>query len=179
MEIEATARWRNARVALRLLRPDEVTDAYVDWLNDPEINRYLESRFQPQDRASVTAFVAAMLASDRNLLLAITDPANGRHVGNIKLGPIDRPHGLADIGIIIGDRAAWGRGLGTAAIECVVAIARDELGLRKLTAGCYASNRASARAFEKAGFHVDAIRRDHLNLDGRFEDHILLSRFLT
>jgi RimJ/RimL family protein N-acetyltransferase len=179
MEMEATERWQNERVELRLLRPGDVTDAYIGWLNDPEINRFLESRFQHQDRASVAAFVEAMLASDRNLLLAIVDQADGRHVGNIKLGPIDRPHGLADIGIIVGERTAWGRGFGTAAIQCVVEIARHELGLRKLSAGCYASNRGSARAFEKAGFHVEAVRRDHLSLDGRFEDHILLSLFLT
>jgi RimJ/RimL family protein N-acetyltransferase len=179
MEIEATQRWQNECVALRVLRPDDVTDAYVGWLNDPGINRFLESRFQRHDKAGVAAFVQAMLASDRNLLLAITDRADGRHVGNIKLGPIDPPHGLADIGLIIGDRMAWGRGLGTAAIQCVVEIARHELGLRKLTAGCYASNLGSARAFEKAGFHVDAVRREHLNLDGRFEDHVLLSLFLT
>ena len=178
MRIEATDRWRNELVALRLLRTEDVTDTYVDWLNDPEINRFLESRFQRQDSAGVEAYVEAMLASDRNLLLAITDRALGLHVGNIKLGPIDRPHGLGDIGIMIGDRAAWGLGLGTAAIRCLVDIARDELGLRKLSAGCYASNRGSVRAFEKVGFQVEAVRPHHFDLDGRFEDHILLSRFL-
>lgn len=179
MDIEATARWQNASVALRLLRPEDVSAAYVGWLNDPEINRFLESRFQHQDEASVAAFVGAMLASDRNLLLAIIDQRDGRHVGNIKIGPIDRPHGLADVGIIIGERSVWGHGLGTAAIHCAVDIARDELGLRKLTAGCYASNKGSARAFEKAGFQVEVVRPQHLNLDGRFEDHVLLTRFLT
>ncbi len=179
MRREATGRWQDDAVALSLLRPEDVSDAYIGWLNDPEINRYLESRFQPQDRAGVEAFVAAMLASETNLFLAITDRALNRHVGNIKLGPIDRAHGLGEIGIMIGDRAAWGRGIGSAAIARLADIAGHELGLRKLSAGCYASNAGSARAFEKAGFRVEAVRPAHFLLDGRPEDLILLGRLLT
>jgi len=174
MEIEATARWRNARVALRLLRPDDVTDAYVGWLNDPEINRYLESRFQPQDEASVTAFVEAMLASDRNLLLAITDPADGRHVGNIKLGPIDPYHQHAAIGLLIGERDLWGKGYATEAIAALTAHAFGQLGLQKLYAGCYASNVGSARAFLKAGWVEEGRNRAHWRSDDGREDNIQL-----
>lgn len=178
MDLPETDRWRDETVALGLLRPEMVSEAYIGWLNDPEINRYLESRFRTQDRGEVERFVAAMLASERDLFLAITDRALGRHVGNIKLGPIDRAHGLGEIGIMIGDRAAWGRGIGSAAIRRVADIARHELGLRKLSAGCYASNRGSARAFEKAGFRVEAVRPAHFILDGRPEDLILLGRLL-
>jgi RimJ/RimL family protein N-acetyltransferase len=178
MRIAATERWRDETVALSLLQPEAVSDAYIGWLNDPEINRYLESRFQPQDRASVEAFVAAMLASERDLFLAITDRALGRHVGNIKLGPIDRAHGLGEIGIMIGDRAAWGRGIGARAINLIVGIARHELGLRRLTAGCYASNVGSRKAFEKAGFAVEAVRPAHYLLDGAPEDAVLMGRLV-
>ena len=179
MRLEPTERWRDEAVALSLLRPEAVSDAYLGWLNDPAINRFLESRFRTQDRAGVEAFVAAMLDSESNLFLAITDRALRRHVGNIKLGPIDRAHGLGEVGIMIGDRAAWGRGIGSAAIARLADIATHELGLRKLSAGCYASNQGSARAFEKAGFHVEAVRPAHFLLDGRPEDLILLGRLLT
>lgn len=179
MHIESTDRWSNDLVALRLLRAQDVTDDYIAWLNDPEINRYLESRFTIQNRAGVEAFVNKMLDDDRVLFLAIHDLGLGRHVGNIKLGPVDRPHRLGEIGLMIGDRAAWNRGIGTAAIRLVMAIAKHELGLRRLTAGCYASNVGSAKAFEKAGFRVEAVRPAHFLLDGRPEDLILLGAFIV
>ncbi len=80
---------------------------------------------------------------------------------------------------MIGDREAWGRGIGSEAIRVMVDIARDELGLRKLTAGCYASNVGSSRAFEKAGFHVEGRRAGHFLLDGRPEDLVLMARFIA
>ena len=49
--------------------------------------------------------------------------------------------------------------------------------LRKLTAGCYADNKGSRIAFERAGFAVEAVRRAHFVSDGRLEDLVLLARF--
>lgn len=167
MDIPASTR---GDVSLFLLRPEDVGDAYVSWLNSPTVNRFLETRFTTHSLESIRDFVAAALASPDVLFLGIRSESLGRHVGNIKLGPINRPHQTADIGILVGDPAAWGRGIATAAIELLVEIARDELQLRKLTAGCYASNVGSRRAFEKAGFSFEGTRPAQFLLDGRPED---------
>lgn len=176
MRIPQTSRWRTAKIECWLLEPDDVTQAYVDWLNDPEVSRYLESRFATQTMEGTRAFVAAQLGDPSVLFLGIRSLELGRHVGNIKIGPINRIHGLGEIGIMIGDRAAWGKGIGTEAIAVMSEIARHELGLRKLTAGCYRSNAGSERAFVKAGFEVEGVRRGHVLLDGRPEDVVLLAR---
>lgn len=178
MELTQTDRWRTPTIECFLLVPELVTPAYVEWLNDPEINRFLESRFVVQDLTGVRAFVATQLADPKTLFLGIRSVALGRHVGNIKLGPIDRQHGLGEIGIMIGDRSAWGQGIGAAAIQVVAGIAQHELGLRKLTAGCYGSNVGSARAFLKAGFDIEGTRPAHFLLDGRPEDLTLMARHL-
>lgn len=179
MEIHPTPRWRRRDVELFLLDEADVGGSYVGWLNDPRVNRYLESRFEPHGVDSTRRFVAACRHDPQALLLGIRSVAlDARHVGNIKLGPIDRRHGLAEVGILVGDPMAWGRGVATSAIEALSAIARDELGLRKLTAGCYAENLGSARAFQKAGFEIEGTRRAHLLLDGCPHDLILLAMWL-
>jgi RimJ/RimL family protein N-acetyltransferase len=178
MQRASTPRWRGAGVELFLLKPDQVTDAYVNWLNDAQVNRYLESRFAVADLDSTRQFVANALAGVATLFLGIRSRSLNRHVGNIKLGPIDRHHGLGEIGILVGDRAAWGQGVATEAISLLIHIAHEELGLRKLTAGCYASNVGSVRAFIKAGFVVEGRRAAHFILDGRPEDLVLLARTL-
>ena len=164
--------------SLFVLMPEHVTDSYVSWLNDPEINRYLESRFVTHTVESTKAFSASVLASPSSLFLGIKSHQLDRHVGNIKLGPVDPHHATADIGILIGDKAAWGKGIATSAIEAISAIAANHLGLRKLTAGCYASNVGSQRAFEKAGFQVEGMRPAQFLLDGRPEDLVLMGRVL-
>lgn len=163
-------------VSLFILTPDHVSQTYVSWLNAPEINQYLESRFASHSIETTRAFVAASLASPDNLFLGIRSRALDRHVGNIKLGPIDRHHATADIGILVGDQAAWGQGIATAAIGLVCDIARDQLRLRKLTAGCYASNGGSRRAFEKVGFAVEGVRPAQFLFNGRPEDLVLMGR---
>ncbi len=164
--------------SLFVLTPEHVTDSYVSWLNAPEINRYLESRFVTHTVESTRAFVALVLASPNSLFLGIKSHQLGRHVGNIKLGPIDPHHETGDIGILIGDKAAWGKGIATSAIEAISEIAGNRLKLRKLTAGCYASNAGSQRAFEKAGFVVEGVRPAQFLLDGVPEDLVLMGRVL-
>ena len=172
----------NAKVeefdSLFVLMPEHVSDRYVSWLNTPEINRYLESRFKIHTVESTRAFVDSVLTSPNSLFLGIKSHQLGRHVGNIKLGPIDQHHKTSDIGILIGDKAAWGRGIATSAIEAISEIGRDRLKLRKLTASCCASNLGSQRAFEKAGFVVEGVRPGQYLLDGVPEDMVLMGRIL-
>ncbi len=55
---------RSDRLILRELTASDVTEDYVSWLNDPLINRYLESRFITHDLVSVTSFVDEMIGKD-------------------------------------------------------------------------------------------------------------------
>jgi len=177
MRFPPDRRWILGQVELFQLLPSHVGQHYVDWLNDPEVNRYLESRFKVHDLPSTERFVLDQLDSPNSVLFGISSRRLGRHVGNIKLGPIDIHHGLGEIGLMIGDREAWGAGIGTDAIMGLAKIADEDLKLRKLTAGCYASNIGSAKAFVKAGFHEEARRAAHCLVDGRPEDIVLLARF--
>ena len=58
-------------VALRVLTIDDVSERYVSWMNDQEINQYLESRYTAHDLSSVQSFVADMYASEDDYLFGI------------------------------------------------------------------------------------------------------------
>lgn len=177
--ISPTPIWTTPSIDLFLLEPQHVTPAYVDWLNNPLVNRHLESRFGTHTLESTKSFVAASLESSKDLFLGIRAHAlGGRHVGNIKLGPIDSHHGLGEIGILVGEPDAWGRGIASQAIRMLCDIAREQLHLRKATAGCYASNVGSEKAFLKAGFEIEGRRRAHFLVDGKPEDLVLMARWL-
>lgn len=179
MDLLSTDQWKNGTVELFLLEPEHVGPAYVHWMADPEVNKHLESRFSVHDASAITAYVETMRNSASTLFLGMKSVELGVHVGNIKLAPIDRHHGLGEIGIMIGERAAWGKGIGSASIALLCDIARDQLGLRKLTAGCYAANKGSEKSFLKAGFHVEGIRPNHFVTDDGFDDLVLLARHIA
>jgi [ribosomal protein S5]-alanine N-acetyltransferase len=162
-----------------LLRPvtiDDVGPAYLGWMNDPEVNQYLESRYVEQTLDSLADFVRSVLADERNVFAAIVRKSDGVHVGNIKLGPIDQRHRTGDIGLVIGERSAWGHGYATEAIAAITAFAFEELGLQKVTASAYGANMGSVRAFEKAGFEREGVRRSQFQSGDRREDGVLLGR---
>jgi ribosomal-protein-alanine N-acetyltransferase len=167
------------RLALRSMTANDATATYRDWMNDPRVNRFLESRFRRLELEDLASFIATSNADPQVLLLAIRLRVDDRHVGNIKLGPINAYHRFGDIGLVIGGEGDWGRGYAREAIAALSAHAFSALGLHKVTAGCYASNVGSRRAFEACGFSVEGVRRAHFRLGDTWEDVVLLGRLAS
>ena len=68
-----------------------------------------------------------------------------------------------------------GRGLMTAAVKAVIPFVFDTLKLHRLEAACLPHNAASIRLLEKAGFTREGYARRYLNIDGRWQDHLLFA----
>lgn len=162
------------RLLLRTLREEDVTERYVGWLNDPEVARFLEVRFSQHSLASTVEFVNGVNASTDTLLLGMFVDGGGKHIGNIKLGPINPHHHRADIGLLIGDRSEWGKGYATEAITLITAHGFASLKLKKITAGCYSGNQGSLKAFEKAGFKLEATLPEHWATSTGPQDEFLM-----
>jgi RimJ/RimL family protein N-acetyltransferase len=162
------------RIYLREVRPSDVNERYYRWMNDSEVTRYLESRFFPNATEKLHDYVVGKLGDRDNVFLAIVLKEEDRYIGNIKLGPIQWIHRLADIGLLIGEKDCWGKGYATEAIQLVSDYAFNVLNLHKVTAGCYGLNEGSARAFQKAGFVVEGVRKEQFYANGSYVDDILL-----
>lgn len=70
-------------------------------------------------------------------------------------GLFDVPESAVDIDIMIGEADATGRGVGSAAIGLVAGIALADESVPYVIAAAEVGNRASQRAFAKAGFVID------------------------
>ena len=162
------------RIYLREVRPSDVNENYYRWMNDPDVTQYLESRFYPNSIEGLRDYVNRMLNDRDNVFLAIVLKDNDRHIGNIKLGPINWTHRFADVGLLIGEKDCWGQGCATEAIRLVTTYAFKVLNLHKLTAGCYEPNQGSLKAFLKAGYVQEGLRKAHFFCGGSYVDEILL-----
>jgi [ribosomal protein S5]-alanine N-acetyltransferase len=161
------------RLRLRSLTISDASDAYLSWMTDPQVLRFLESRHTHLDIGALQDFIGSCNAAEDVLLLGICE-GGGRHIGNIKLGPIEPRYGSAAVGIIVGERDCWGQGYATEAVLTLTRHAFERMALAKLYAGCYASNRGSERAFLGAGWVVEGRQRALWVLDGKREDNIVL-----
>ncbi len=152
---------------------------YASWLNDPAVVRTLNL---PAYRGGVAfetlrVYCEGLMASPNDLYLAIHDLADGAFVGTAKAGHVSWHAGTADIGIMIGRRDRWGRGLGGDAVSTLCEHLFERVGLRKLTAGAMAINPAVVRLFENLGFRREAVLRRQDAVDDGYCDHLLFGVF--
>ena len=160
-------------IFLRPIGIDDVKANYVRWLNDAEVTRFLETR-RPQTVETIREFVERVNASDDQFLFGIILKQDGRHIGNIKIGPVKARHRLADVTLLIGERDCWGQGIATDAIRTMARFGFEKLQLSKLTASMYERNVGSIRAYLRAGFVQEGVRRKHYIIDGKPTDVIEL-----
>lgn len=167
-------RIEGASTFLRMLDQSDASPAYASWLNDPVVNQYLETR-------SVTLkdlrdFIESKNTSPTALLLGIFCEKTGRHIGNVKLEPINQQKKTATMGLLIGDKAYWGKGIGTEVVNLVTDYAFDVLGIKEMNLGVIPENRPAIRVYEKCGFTIDRVDKDAVNHDGIRYDQVWMKK---
>ena len=155
------------RLFLRTLTADDASEKYTGWLNDPEVNQYLETRHFKQTLQSCTNFINSCNEDPASHLFGIFEKATGDHIGNAKIGFINPVYQRGQISIFIGEKHYWGRGLSSEVVKALTDFSFRQLGLHRLEAGCYESNLASLRVFLKSGYTVEGFMRDQVTLNGR------------
>lgn len=169
---DKTAFLRGSKVYLRPLERTDLNETYLGWLNDPEITRYTETGTFPSTMQDLEKFYQGVTGSRTDVIFAIADRKSHRHVGNVKLGPINWVHRNAVLGIMIGDRKAWGLGVGQEATRLMVEYAFGRLNLNRVTLGVFAEHEAAVRCYEKVGFRVEGRIREDLFQDGEYKDRL-------
>jgi RimJ/RimL family protein N-acetyltransferase len=150
------------RIYLRPLGKADATDTYVGWLNDPETTRGLETGSQRETVASVAEYIERYARREDALFLGIFLKKGDRHIGNVKLDPINRRHRNAVLGILIGDPAVRGQGIAPEAVRVLLRHAFGEMGLHRIDLAVAVDNPAAIRSYQKAGFREEGRLRERV-----------------
>ncbi|HEY7719131.1 MAG TPA: GNAT family protein [Pedococcus sp.] len=169
-----------------VLRPFEDADlpAMAAAIADPEVGRLTGSVHTtadlaaPHDLAVLRRWYSTRNEQVDRLDLAVVDRATGACVGEVVLNEWEPDNLSCNFRILLGPDGR-DRGLGTEATRLVVDHALDALGLHRVSLEVYAFNPRARRAYEKAGFVVEGVRRDALRFDGEFVDAVVMSRLAT
>lgn len=157
-------------VLLRQIELSDCTDEYVNWLNDPEVNQYLETRWEDQTLEKVMSFVQEQRKSENSILFAIILQDMGKHIGNIKIGPINKYHMHADMSCFIGAKECWHKGIATKAMNLICGFGINDLHLNRIECGVYSSAIGSWKALEKNGFKREGVFRKQVVSNGEYID---------
>lgn len=101
--------------------------------------------------------------------------ADGKYIGNCGLMGLGDPHGSAELGIVIGDRAYWGRGYGREAVCLLLRYGFHYLGLRRIVLTTHAKNLRAIRCYLACGFVEDGRPRKAIWVEGEYLDVVNMS----
>lgn len=156
--------------------------SYLEWLNDIAVMRHIgrEEYLKPVDFETAKTYVEQTLSNPYCHFYAIHLNEGQEFIGTAKINYKDsagQAIHTADIGIMIGNRDYWNKGLAIETLHLVCRYAFDVLGARKLTAGGIAENTSILRAFRRIGFHEEGRMRKSVRIAGQYHDHVLFGCF--
>ena len=151
------------------------SDAYVSWLNDPEVNEYLEV---PKENSLEDLKQYLKSTIDAKILFwAIVKKEDGKHIGNIKIDPINKKHGYGEYGILMGDKSEWGKGFAKEASQTIINFCFNTLSLRKVNLGVVAGNDAAVNLYKKLDFITEGVYKHHVKVGNNYCDVIRMAIF--
>lgn len=153
-----------------------ISQRYVDWMNDEEVNRYLESGGD-YTIDQLSGFLNSV--ESRSILFwAIVTKSQKKHIGNIKIDPINWHNKVGEYGIMIGDKAEWKRGYANEASQRIIDFCfSKEVGLRKIMLGVAKENVKAMALYERLGFVIEGEYRAHAFFNNKWCDTYRMAKF--
>lgn len=162
------------RLYLEKLSSKHCQNYYLNWLHDQDVNQFLETGHIPNDLIQLEEFIKSI--NPNELFLAI-HTKEGKHIGNIRIHSINAKHGLAEYGIMIGDKESWGNGYAKEATMSVLSHCFLKLNLRKITLGVVADNVGALKLYDTIGFVQEGTLIDHCFYNGEYKNIVRMAIF--
>ncbi len=162
-------------VKLRSLRPEDAQGVAAN-VADPEVVRYLGSwAWSPHGVEDAMEFIGRRNPTE--IVWAVECLEDGALLGTTGLHDINHRNRNCRWGIALGPPSRWGRGYGSETCRLVTTWAFRHLGLEKVYLEVYEGNDRGRRAYEKAGYRVEATLPRHTWLEGRLATSYLMAAY--
>jgi len=159
-------------IYLRELEESDASQKYCDWLNNPIVNKYLETR--ESSIKELKKYIKEKNEEVNCKFFGIFDIENDNHIGNIKLEPIDFNKKFAILGILIGDKNYWSKGIGYESARLLLDYAFNELNLDSLELGVISEQLSAINLYEKIGFKKINLEKNSINHNGKLYDKLIM-----
>lgn len=160
-----------------ILRAPELRDAerLNTWANDPEIWKLLGGWHFPYNGLSTERWITGLNNNSMTShVFCIELPGHGV-IGTANLVDIDWKNRHAEHGIMIGDTASRGKGLGMDTVMAVMRYAFDELNLVRLDSGMVGLNERSINFYTRTcGWEMEGRKKNWYYRAGRYYDKVMV-----
>lgn len=140
------------RVRLRAVEPADGVTAYP-WVNDRAVTEHVALRY-PVSRAAEREWAEGASAdpSYRHVAFAIEPIGGGQFIGTCSLLGQTLEDRVAELGVLIGDQAAWGQGFGFDALRLLLCFGFREMNLRRIWLRVDENHPRGIPLYERLGF---------------------------
>jgi UDP-4-amino-4,6-dideoxy-N-acetyl-beta-L-altrosamine N-acetyltransferase len=151
---------------LRLVEPGD-SGRLLAWRNSPQVAAYMYSDHAISQAEHDRWFAGALAATDRRYWVI---EADGAPVGLANLARIDPAARRCEWAYYLGEASTRGQGLGARIEYVVLRHVFETMGFNKLWCEVLADNEAVWMLHQSFGFVREALFREHVFKDGRFQD---------
>jgi RimJ/RimL family protein N-acetyltransferase len=161
-------------VRLREYRKEDI-GLRVNYINDPEVMRYLESGIPyPVTLNEEIKWFEAISAFKDSYRFAIEAIDYSQYIGDCGINSIDWKNSVASAVIFIGNKSYWSKGYGTEAMQILLAFVFNQININKLRLNVYSFNERAIKSYEKCGFKKEGVLRQEIFRDGMYYDIIVM-----
>lgn len=140
---------------------NEINKKYISWLNDEEVNKYLETRHSEQTENLAVNYINNLRSLDNCDMFSIFDRETNCHIGNVTITSFNNNNnGSVDFGIMIGDRMSRSIGIGAEVIISFIDFLFSFELIERISAGAASQNLKSCKTLESIGFKKEGVIRN-------------------
>jgi [ribosomal protein S5]-alanine N-acetyltransferase len=154
---------------------DDINKEYIEWLNNPEINRYLEAKYTVWNHLNATKYVQSFRNNKEKYLFGIYTLEDDKYIGNGSISSVNYNTEVFEFALFVGDKTYWGKKVAFEVTLLLLRFGFDDLKLRKVFGGAYSNQIASRFTLKKIGFTQEAILKDRYIFEGEPIDCVIHS----
>jgi len=162
-------------IKLRTLVKKDVSPFYK-WINDEEVVKYSLSLFTKiNTKKEINKWFSSLINDKNSNNLGIYLDATDELIGYTGFCNISKTNKSGEYFIFIGEKEAWGKGIGTKVTEKILKIGFIEHQLNRIMLTVSEPNIGGLKAYKKAGFKIEGRLREASFRDNKFHDKFIMS----
>ena len=172
---ESTTCMVGKKIFLRPVKEEDVYGRWWQWLNDPEVTRYLNKGHEENTVEKQLCFFRK-INNDKNAVFAICDISTNAHIGTTGIHDMTfiENKKIGYFGILLGEKGYWRKGIGREAWTMVINYAFESLQLDLIETKIFYENLVSRHIAQELGFQSVRILKREFIKNSQAIDRLLL-----
>lgn len=166
---------KNRKIKLKIFREEDVDYNYLKWMKDSEICKYIEKANKDISINDLKLFVSTMYNSKDNFFFRILDIRTQKHIGNVRIGPINGENMSTAFGILIGDLDSHNKGYASDVFNLILQFCEKKIEAKEIRFSCVEENVQAIKLYKKFGCRMDP-SKEKFKKDGKLLNKVIFSK---